>query len=193
MSVEVGEGTGRPVGPSVGEEEGDAKHTVVDGGDEYSDTVGQSIRDIRDLIETSSVDEQTKASLRTQLDEYEKTAEEAATGLLEEQLRECEQRREQQRLRFEQEQEVLRTELASKKAERWTQTIVRLLDRDLVSVLIGGILLIVICIALIWMIAHGMVEARLLESAFLILLGFFFGQGIARPGRTASPNAESDK
>ena len=50
------------------------------------------------------------------------------------------------------------------------------------SVLIGGILLIVIVIALVIMIFYGKVDARLLESTFFVLLGFFFGQGVAARG-----------
>jgi len=63
------------------------------------------------------------------------------------------------------------------KSQFTTQRLLRLLDKDLVSVVIGGILLIFMSIAMLLLIRYGQVEARLFESAFLILLGFFFGQG----------------
>ena len=140
----------------------------IAGRDIYIEQVAPSIRDLRELIDSSNADEETKERFRNQLDEYEKVAEEAATGALQRQQQEFELALEQQRVNFQ------------------TARIERLFDRDLVSVIIGGVLLIIITIALIIMMAYGKIEVRLIESAFLILLGFFFGQGISRSRGTTS-------
>lgn len=167
-------------------------NTVVVGRNIIQTIVQPSIRNLQDMIDVSSVDDETKKQFRAELDEYEKIADEAAKGVLEEQHKVFELELEQQKERFDHELDIKRRELNIREAETKTQRIVRLLDRDLVSVIIGGVLLIIICIALIWLIARGTVEARLIESAFLILLGFFFGQGVSRSSGTTALKVESE-
>ena len=152
-----------------------------------------AIHDLREMIEAAIVDNETKERFRKQLNEYEKISEEAAKGALEQQKQAFELKLLQQKVSFEQDIETRRKELALKEAETKTQRIVRLLDRDLVSVIIGGILLIILGVAMVVLIARGTVSSDLLETAFLILLGFFFGSAVpaARAASTKSDNQSS--
>ena len=56
---------------------------VIAGRDHYVSIVTPSIRNLREMIESSSVDKETKERFRNQLNEYEAIAEKAATGVLE--------------------------------------------------------------------------------------------------------------
>lgn len=154
--------------------------------DDTYQVLTSKIRTLTDAIDQLP-DLDTKEILRKQLGEYEKLAKEASEGELERQREEFILKLAQQKAVFEQDQAVKQSELRLRESETKTRRIIRLLDKDLVSVLIGGVLLIILTVSLIVLMSRGIVEPRLLENAFLILLGYFFGQGVgARISTTAS-------
>jgi hypothetical protein len=165
---------------------------LSDQGGIISQALTSKIRNLNDAIDQLP-DNDTKEMLRNQLQEYEKLAKDVAAGELERQRMEFDQKLAQQKVAFEQDQAGKQVELRLREAETKTQRIVRLLDKDLVSVLIGGALLIIITVSLIVMMGRGVVESRLLENAFLILLGYFFGQGAGVRTSTTVATPQKEK
>jgi len=138
-----------------------------------------------DMIESSeNIDGATREKFVKELDNYESLAKESAEEALSRQRQELDLWVQGEKNRLDQDMDTHQRELALKEAEQKTKRMLRFFDRDLVAVIIGGVLLLIISIALIFMIASEKVEPSLLENAFLILLGFFFGQGAARTGAT---------
>ena len=131
--------------------------------------VEQSYQDLEQLINEVDADEATKEKIKQEFKEIREAYDAKIEGELQ---------RQQDQFDFEWE---------LRKAQEKTDRIIRLLDRDLVAVIIGGILLLILGIALIVLIYNDKVEPTLLESAFFVILGFFFGQGVSRVRRTV-PN-----
>ncbi|MGW4325434.1 hypothetical protein ACWEKR_06030 [Nocardia sp. NPDC004573] len=74
--------------------------------------------------------------------------------------------------------ELHRSEMRERKVRLWKS----MLDREPVTVLIGSVLLVIMMVAVIvGMFSHTAVP-EILSSAFLLILGFFFGQSASRRG-----------
>jgi len=111
---------------------------------------------IEEVVREANISEERKEEILKEWKEYKEAASDERRWVLE-----------QQRLEFE---EKLKDQ-ASKRWARW-------FGRDFVAVVIGAALLFILGISILWMIPSGHFEPRVIESAFLILLGFFFGQKV---------------
>lgn len=164
---------GMQVNQQINSLEGGRVENII-GGSVVIERLQNRIRTLTDAVEALSINSAEKEPLLKQIQEYEKLAKDVAEGALKRQ-----------------EAEFL-AKLQEQKIETQTQRIIRLLDKDLVSVLIGGTLLLIITISLIVMMSRGLVESRLLENAFLILLGYFFGQGVGARTNNAPPKDKTE-
>ena len=151
----------------------------------------REIHSIAEGIDSLPVDEKTKSNFHRQLQEYERVFKEAAEGVLARQEIEFQLKIDRQTNDFQQQLKEKELELRLREQETKTQRIIRLMDKDIVAVVIGGILLIIFGIALLAMMLYGKVDTQLVESVFFILLGYFFGQGVA--GRIGQGDRSQDR
>lgn len=128
----------------------------------------EQISEIRDAVEAKVEDEQVRQELSDLVSEIQRRQEELDAKLESE---EAEATREMRKIEIQE--------------RRW-QLRKSILEREPAAVVIGGLLLIVIAVALlIAMFTHTAVP-EIVSSAFLLILGFFFGQSTGSKGKPSS-------
>lgn len=130
---------------------------------------------LRSAIDDLDLDATNKSSLLKELDALEEAASD-----------ETQQKLVLQRLEFE-------TKIAERQQRSRAWFIQQVLDRRMVASFVGGILLFILVLALLIAAFLGKTEMSIVENAFLIILGYFFGQvasgGVSIPG---GKKADSD-
>jgi hypothetical protein len=139
----------------------------------------EEIVDLREKAESAHNQEETE--------EYEKKIKELQTAIItiEEKYAKSE---EAMRLSLEEAQsDVKKQELAERKErlkletwERRTQIFQRFLERESVATIVGGMLLVLVTLFMIVVTIWNMKALDILSNAFLVILGYFFGQSVGR-------------
>jgi hypothetical protein len=146
----------------------------------YGDVVvSQKVADLRSLVMTDShLDTDQKEKFTKQLDEYESALEKVTTDVLNRQQREFE-------LQLEKQKQDLELERTERTRRLWVWLLQRVLEKNLIASFIGGILLFIVMITLIIAMFMGKVDTNIVENAFLVLLGYFFGQVTAKSSESS--------
>ncbi|EWM18028.1 hypothetical protein [Kutzneria sp. 744] len=126
--------------------------------------LGDEVAGIREKLAEVGSDADVRAELERQLEE-KRAAEQAAASAA--------QAATEAQLRAEAE---LKLEMQAKKAQIYLSW----LQREPVAVLVGGVLLVVLAGVLIVAMFTGVPVAEIVSSAFLLILGYFFGQASSR-------------
>jgi len=129
-------------------------------------STNQKIDSIKDLINQVD-DENLKVKLNKEVSDLKNEAQR-----LREQANNVDQKQTQEAVKTQVELERLKTELFERRSKVWFS----LLERESAATIIGGILLLIILIAHIFAIFCKFSIPEILNNAFLIILGYFFGQ-----------------
>jgi hypothetical protein len=129
-------------------------------------SASEKIESIQDLISQVN-DETVKNKLKQEV-----SALKDESQVLREQSKDVDQKQTQEAIRTQAELERLKMELFERKSEVWFS----LLERESAATLLGGFLLLVIVIAHVTAIFSKFPIPEILNNAFLIILGYFFGQ-----------------
>lgn len=129
-------------------------------------SANEKIESIQDLINQVN-DEDVKVKLNREVADLRDE-----TQRLKEQSKEVEQEQNQEATKTQTELELLKIELFERRSKVWFS----LLERESAATIIGGILLIIIIVAHITAIFSRLSIPEILNNAFLIILGYFFGQ-----------------
>ncbi|MEV6287114.1 hypothetical protein [Kribbella sp. NPDC051770] len=129
----------------------------------------EQIRDIREAIAARVSDTAVRESLLQVVDDAE-----------------SDQKKEQERLASEErevQQEERRQKLQMDMFERRTAVYHTFLERESIASIVGAVLLLLLAISLIVSMFVGTAATEVVSNSFLLVLGYFFGQGVARRER----------
>ena len=133
-----------------------------------SQEAGRSINDIRQEVDGLS-DEVLREKLLARIQNLETIIKEK--GHISELSLDVEQERQKMQIQLEAEERRAKTRITYFE---------KFLARESIATLVGSILLIIITVTLIIAMLNGIVEAKILENGFLVLLGYFFGQTVSK-------------
>ncbi|MBD2103593.1 hypothetical protein [Leptolyngbya sp. FACHB-261] len=136
----------------------------------------EKIETIQDLINRVN-NEEIKKKLEKEVNELRDEAQR-----LREQSKEVEQEQNQERVKSQADLAKLNIELFERRSKVWFT----LLERESAATILGGILLFIILIAHVTAIFTKFSIPEILNNAFLIILGYFFGQSTNEKGATRS-------
>jgi hypothetical protein len=85
--------------------------------------------------------------------------------------------------------EVARVQLFQQRADIW----MRILGRESVASVVGSLLLVAFASALTVAMFTGVTVTTVVSNSFLLILGYFFGQGVSRRKRRTSPLARATR
>ncbi|MEV0803925.1 hypothetical protein AB0I34_39970 [Kribbella sp. NPDC050281] len=132
----------------------------------------EKIREIREAITARVPDSTARASLLKVVDDAV-----------------SDQKKEQERLTHEKqevESEERRQKLQMEMMERRTAIYHTFLERESIASIVGAVLLLLLAGSLIVAMFVGTAVTEVVSNSFLLVLGYFFGQGVARIGRGKS-------
>ncbi|MEG3439505.1 hypothetical protein V0288_20425 [Pannus brasiliensis CCIBt3594] len=129
-------------------------------------SANEKIESIQDLINKVD-DEELKVKLNQEVVDLRSEAQR-----LREQSKEVDQEQTQEAIKTQTELERLKIELFERRTKVWFS----LLERESAATIIGGILLLIILVAHVTAIFSKFSMPEILNNAFLIILGYFFGQ-----------------
>jgi hypothetical protein len=135
----------------------------------------EKIEGLRDLINRVS-DE----AIRTKL-EGELSSLETESRKLREQAKEVEQTQAQERLKAEADLARLQQELFEKRSKVWRS----FLERESVATVVGSLLLVILTVSQLVAMFLKVPSTDIVNSGFLLILGYFFGQTISRASTRA--------
>ena len=75
---------------------------------------------------------------------------------------------------------LIKLEAEERRAETKLKFIKRFLAKESVATITGSFLLIIITLVLLFGMFQGVIESKIIENGFLVLLGYFFGQTVTR-------------
>ncbi|HEY9699365.1 MAG TPA: hypothetical protein V6D10_19055 [Trichocoleus sp.] len=130
-------------------------------------TASEKIASIEDLINNKVNDDDVRIELNKEVADLKSEAQQ-----LREQSKEVEQEQTQEVIKTQTELERLKMELFERRSKVWFT----LLERESAATLLGGFLLLIILVAHITAIFSKFSMPEILNNAFLIILGYFFGQ-----------------
>ena len=133
----------------------------------------QKIENLHDEIKNVP-EGKVRVKLAKQLEELK-----AETLRYNQQAKEVEQARLQEQLNSQEKLRRLEQEIAERKAKTW-QSYFR---RDLLAAIVGSLLLLILAIAQLIAMFKQVQTTEIINNAFLIILGYFFGQTISRPSK----------
>ena len=128
----------------------------------------EKIESIRDLIDKVS-DETIRGRLQEEVNELQQESRK-----IEEQAEQLEQVRLQEQIK--RENELAKIEIFERRSRVW----LTLIERESVATIIGGVLLILLVLAQLIAMFTGTESPEIVSNAFLIILGYFFGQSVSR-------------
>lgn len=99
------------------------------------------------------------------------------------QTRETEEQAMQARLQYQMEFELHKAKVEAERAKTRTQAYQAYLTRDTIATLIGAILLVVLTVAQLLAMFFHVESTEIVNNSFLVILGYFFGQTVARAGQ----------
>lgn len=129
-------------------------------------SANEKIESIQDLINQVD-DENVKFKLNQEVADLKDEAQR-----LREQSKEVEQEQTQEAIKTQTELERLKIELFERRSKVWFS----LLERESAATILGGVLLLIIMVAHVTAIFSKFSIPEILNNAFLIILGYFFGQ-----------------
>jgi hypothetical protein len=132
----------------------------------------EKIVNLRDLIERVP-EENIRTDLQKEIDSLEAHAQKYS-----EQTEEIDEAQEKEKIRIKAEIDALsvKTELF----ERRSKVLQSFLERESVATIIGGILLLIFGVAYVFAMFLHIVPLDIMNNSFLVILGYFFGQTVAR-------------
>lgn len=130
----------------------------------------QKIEDLKDLIKSVPEDD-VRIKLEKQLEDIKNE-----NARLSQQSKEVEQARMQEQLNAQEKLRRLEQEISERKARTWQS----FLRRELIATVVGSLLLLVLAIAQLIAMFYKVQTTEIVNNAFLIILGYFFGQTISR-------------
>lgn len=132
----------------------------------------EEVGNLRGLIE-ENVEESKRAEIIERIEQAEKEA-----SKWREKAREVEEAQSREHIKVEAELARIEAEgsLFEKRARVWQS----LLARESVATVVGSILLLIITIALLIAMFTGVEPTEIISNAFLVILGYFFGQTVSR-------------
>jgi hypothetical protein len=144
-------------------------------------SASEKIESIQDLI-SQVKDESVRGKLQQEVSALKNESQ-----ILREQSKEVDQKQTQEAIRTQTELERLKMELFERKSKVWFS----LLERESAATLLGGFLLLVIAVAHVTAVFSKFSIPEILNNAFLIILGYFFGQSTNDKSRNKRDENES--
>jgi Fe2+ transport system protein B len=119
-------------------------------------------------------EDSVRENLEKQLDDLK-----AEAARLNQQTKEVEQARMQEQLNSQEKLRRLEQEMSERKAKTW-QSFFR---RELMATIVGSVLLLILATTQLIAMFRQIQTTEIINNAFLIILGYFFGQTVSRPGK----------
>jgi hypothetical protein len=135
----------------------------------------RKIESIQDLIKTVS-DEELRVKLEREVDVLKTESQQ-----LQQEAKEVEQARQQQSAKTKEELDRIAVEVLERRSKVWRS----FLERESVATIIGSLLLVIITIAMLVAMFAQLPTSDIVNNAFLLILGYFFGQTINKATSTA--------
>ena len=130
----------------------------------------EKVESLRDLVAKVS-DETVRTKLTEEIEQFE-----ADSKSLQDEVRTVDEAKTEEEVRVKVELAKLQTEIFERRSKVWQSFI----EKESVATIVGSLLLIMLTIALIVAMFTGTEPTDILMNAFLVVLGYFFGQTVAQ-------------